>query len=184
MNLAVQTAQLLLDKQPLSVGGQLVRLEELAANALHEIQSLIEQLRPHAGVQEGLSAALRRLAREHRVKYGLQVSLEIQGEGELPDTVAANLYSIAHEALTNVSRHSGCSEATLRLQVDKDHACLEIEDRGAGFPPDAALDRRGHLGLAGMLERADEIGWQLSVLSEPGQGTQIRVISNPLGDPE
>ena len=181
MNLAVQTAQLLLDKQPLRVAGQLIRLEELAASALHEVQSLIAQLRPHTGVEDGLSSALGRLAHEHRVRSGLQVSLELQGQEELPETVAANLYSIAHEALTNVARHSGCSEAALRLHLDKEHSYLEIEDHGRGFDPDAAVDQRGHLGLTGMFERAGEIGWQVSLISRPGQGTRIRVISNTSG---
>jgi NarL family two-component system sensor histidine kinase YdfH len=61
---------------------------------------------------------------------------------------------------------------------------LEIEDHGRGFDPDVTLEQRGHLGLIGMFERAREIGWQLSVSSRLGQGTRIRVVSNPLGERE
>lgn len=184
MNLSVQSVQLLLDKEPSRVAGQLVRLEQLGASALREIQSLLSQLNPRSGAPEGLSVALQRLAAEHRAQYGLQIALEFQGDCAALDNVAANLYSIAHEALINVAKHSGGCEATIRLHVERDQACLEIEDHGQGFDPDAMLDRPGHLGLPGMLERAREIGWQLSISSRPGQGTCIRVISNPSGDRE
>jgi len=183
MNLAVQSAHLLLYKEPHRAAGQLLRLEELAASALHEIQSLVSQLKPRSIIEEGLPNALRRLTMEQKVRDGLQTSLEVHGEGTLSETVAASLYSIAHEALINVVKHSGSCEAMVRLTLDRGHACLEIEDCGRGFDPDAIMEQRGHLGLAGMVERAREIGWNLSVLSRPGQGTCILVTENPCGGP-
>lgn len=183
MNLAAQSARLLLDKNPGRAAGQLVRLEELAASALGEIQSLVSQLRPCSVMEEGLPAALRRLAAEQKTRYGLQVSLEVRGEGILSERIAAGLYSIAQEALTNVAKHSGVCEAIVRLNVDRNHACLEIEDRGRGFDAAAISDQRGHLGLAGMSERAGEIEWSLSVRAHPGQGTRILVAQNPSGGP-
>jgi len=66
--------------------------------------------------------------------------------------------------------------------VDRHYACLEIEDRGRGFEPDSMLKLRGHLGLAGMLERTNEIGWSLAILSRPGQGTRILATQKSVGD--
>ena len=192
MNLAAQSARLLLDKEsPFDrlrttprASGQLLRLEELSANALREIQSLVSQLRPRSVAEEGLPTALRRLADERQALDSLQVSLEVRGDGMLSEAVATGLYSIAHEALTNVLKHSGVHEATLRLNLDATETCLEIEDRGLGFDPQADLNQRGHLGLAGMSERAHEIGWNLSVESQHGQGTRIRVTQNQARGPE
>jgi len=184
MNLVAQTARLLLDKEPARAAGQLIRSEELAASALREIQSLVSQLRPSSIAEEGLPTTLRRLAVEQKGRSGLQVSLEIQGDGTLSEPVATSLYSIAHEALINVAKHGGVCEAMVRLNLDRDHSCLEIEDHGLGFDPEATLDQRGHLGLAGMLEQAHEIGWSFAVVSRPGQGTHIRVTGNSSGDPE
>jgi signal transduction histidine kinase len=181
MNLSVQSVQLLLNKEPSRVAGQLVRLEQLAAGALGEIQALISHLKPASSTEERLPIALRRLAAEQEARYGIRVALEFRGDCVLPEAVATNLYSIAQEALTNVARHSGGCDALVRLHVENDVSCLEIEDHGRGFEPDAMLDRRGHLGLAGMLERAGEIGWQFSVASRPGHGTCVRVRSNPPG---
>lgn len=184
MNLAAQSARLLLDKDPPRASGQLLRLEELSTNALREIQSLVSQLKPRSIVEEGLSTALRRLADEREARDGLRVPVEIQGEKTLSEAEMLGLYSIAHEALTNVIKHSGVHEASVRLSLSEDHSCLEIEDRGLGFEPQSTTDQRGHLGLAGMSERAREIGWRLSVESEKGQGTRILVTQNQAGGAE
>jgi signal transduction histidine kinase len=159
----------------------LLRLEELAASALREIQSLVAQLRPRSVTEEGLPTALRRLVAERGERDGLQIALEVHGDHPLSEAEAAGLYAIAHEALVNVSKHSGTSEATVRLNLSEDHSCLEIQDYGLGFDPQAAAGRPGHLGLAGMSERACEIGWGLLVESHPHQGTRILVAQNQPG---
>jgi len=181
MNLTVQSARLLLAREPDRATGQFERLEELAANAMGEIQALVSQLRPRSLAEEGISTALRRLAAERQARDGLQVTLDVAGERALPDAVAAGLYRIAQEALANVVKHSGTHAATVRLNLAGGASFLEVEDGGLGFDPQVALGQRGHLGLAGMDERAREIGWSLSIESRPGCGTRIRVEENPPG---
>ncbi len=179
MNLAAQSGRLLWDKEPGRVADQLDRLEHLAASAQHEIQSLVSQLSPPSITEMGLPAALQKLAEEQRSRNGLHISLEVEGEENLSEATATGLYAIAQEALTNTAKHSGACEAIVRLRLAKDGARLEIEDHGRGFDPQARPDQRGHLGLAGMTERAREMGWSLSVESQPGQGTRIRVSQPP-----
>jgi len=179
MNLTVQSARLLLEKDPGRAAGQLVHLEQLAASAMGEIQTLVSQLHPTSMAEEGLSAALRQLAVERQLRHGLQVALEMNGERALPEAAAAGLYRIVQEALTNVAKHAGTREVTIHLDLGGELACLEIEDHGLGFDPQAALGQQGHLGLAGMAERAREIGWNLSINSRRGLGTRIRVQENP-----
>ena len=183
MNLAAQSARLLLNKDPHRVPEQLNRLDELAANALNEIQSLISQLQPHSVVEEGLPTAFQRLAEERGRRDGLQVRLEICGERALPRPVVAGLYSIVHEALVNVTKHSGSDEAFVRLNLSGNGSCLEIEDHGVGFDPQLVWNQPGHLGLAGMSERAREIGWSLTVDSQRGRGTRIRLVEEQPGGP-
>jgi signal transduction histidine kinase len=137
MNLAAQSARLLLDKEPPRASGQLLRLEELAANALREIQSLVSQLKPRSLADEGLPSALRRLADERQARDGLHFSLEIQGEKTLSEAETLGLYSIVNEALTNIVKHSGTRAATVRLNLNDDNSSLEIEDRGLGFDPNS-----------------------------------------------
>ena len=184
INLAVQSARMLLDKEPARAVRQLVRVEELAASAQREIQTLVSQLRPVSVDGKSLPSALRQLAAELKVRNSLQVSLEIHGEAILSSVIAAGLYSIIHEALVNVAKHSRVCEAVVRLNLNDGYSCVEIEDCGAGFDPDAVMEPSGHLGLVGMREHACEIGWDLTLWSQPGQGTRIMVAENPSGEPE
>jgi signal transduction histidine kinase len=194
MNLTVQSARLLQEKAPDRAAGQLLRLEELAAGAMSEIQALVSQLRPQSLAEEGLPTALHRLAAERQARDGLQVTVNVNGEpydetGYPPDTgqllsepVAEAIVHIAQEALTNVAKHAGTGQATIHLNLAAGASAFEVEDCGLGFDPEMAMGRHGHLGLAGMAERATEIGWKLSIESWPGRGTRIRVEETPPGD--
>jgi signal transduction histidine kinase len=175
MNLTVQAARLLVDREPGRVAEQLDRLQKLAHSAVGEIQVLVSHLRPRSVVEEGLPAALRRLVAEREARDDLQIRLEVIGEKDLSETVAGGLYRIAQEALNNVAKHAGTREAVLRLNLTEGRPSLEVEDRGVGFDPGAVPLKSGHVGLVGMAERARELGWKLSYDTQPGHGTRIRV---------
>ena len=51
---------------------------------------------------------------------------------------------------------------------------LEVSDDGVGFDPGGEFP--GHLGLRSMRERAQRIGGTLTLESEPGAGTAVRVL--------
>jgi signal transduction histidine kinase len=178
MNLTVQAATLLVEKDSSQLAAQFDRLQELARNALGEIQVLASQLRTRSLAEEGLAAALQRLADERHKRDGLQIHLEVSGrlwKKGLSEPVVTGLYRIAQEALNNVARHAGTCEAVLRLNLESQPAYLEVEDSGRGFERDRLVPQLNHMGLAGMEERARELGWQLQVDSQPGRGTRVRV---------
>ncbi len=178
MNLAVQAAQMLAGREPTRVTGQLDRLQELAHAAAGEIQVLARQLQPPSSVGEGPVEALSRLADERRQRDGLQVHLEVIGLAQskvLSGPVSTGLYRIAQEALNNVAKHAGTCQAVVRLSLESQPAFMEIEDNGAGFDPGQIARGIDHIGLPGMAERAREMGWKISIDSQPGQGTRIRV---------
>ena len=168
MNLAVQAAQLSADKRD-----SLIRLQELSRSAAAEVQTLVGAGPARAPAAAELIPALRQLVEERRSRDKLSISLEVTGAEDLPGLVAANLYRIAQEALNNVSRHAGACHVIVRLKLDGRPACLEVEDNGSGFDAHAQ-DRTHRFGLTGMEERAREMGWELEILSNPGQGTRIR----------
>jgi signal transduction histidine kinase len=175
INLTVQAARLLTDKDPDQVRGQLERVQELAHSAMGEIQVLVEQLRPRTLTADGLPTALRRLSAERQKRDGLLVRLEIHEGQELPPPVTIGLYRIVQEALNNITKHAGVREAEVRLDMESHPASLEVEDHGCGFEPDQAARDIEHVGLAGMADRARELGWRLEISSAPGVGTRIRV---------
>jgi len=174
MNLAVQAAQLGLGEAPQQVEQHLTRLQSLTRSAAGEVQALTGQGLSSQLAQESLGAALKGLVEQRLAQDGLEVMLEISGERSFPAAVQVNLYRIVQEALNNVTRHAGVNQALIRLQLDEQHAKLEVEDAGCGFDLQDTGEGQG-FGLGGMAERAMEIGWQLEVHSQPGKGTCIRV---------
>ena len=174
MNLTVQAARMLLEKDRQQTVQQIDRLQELANGASGEIQMLVSQLRPHSVVGEGLGPALRRLASERQRRDGLQVSLEIVGDRALPEAMSVGLFRIVQEALNNIYKHAGTCEAFIRVHLECSPAYLEVEDHGRGFDTTGLAPSLGHIGLSGMGERARELGWDLSIDSHPGRGTRVR----------
>ena len=174
MNLAVQAAQLSTQEAPSTVDEHLARLQVLSRSAASEVQALTGQSPVRQPAQVKLDAALRHLARERLAQDGLRVTLEVNGQRELPELTQAALYRIAQEALNNITRHAGVRTALVRLCLDAPRASLEVEDEGCGFDPQS-LQQQAGFGLTGMVERAGEIGWEMEIQSRPGQGTRIRV---------
>jgi signal transduction histidine kinase len=149
MNLTVQAAQMLIAQNPTRVADQFDRLQELARGAVGEIQVLIGQLQPLSLVQEGLPAALRRLAAERRRRDGLQVEVQVTGE-TLPEPLAIGLYRIAQRPSNNVAKHAGTCRASLRLDLAAHPASLETPTM-ARFEPDKVARDLSHIGLSGMV---------------------------------
>ena len=173
MTLTTQSALLLLDKDPTRVGSQLERLNLLAQSAMAEMHTLISELRPEQGVDGGLETAIRQHINRQHLPDGLSVSLEVEGEQVLSSLEAQGLFRIAQEALNNIVKHAHANNARLHLHLDEPY-WIEIDDNGQGFDTQQAFGG-GHVGLAGMHERAEEIGWNFIIQSDPGKGTHIRV---------
>jgi two-component system sensor histidine kinase UhpB len=142
-----------------------------------QLRGLMKDLRPPVLDERGLLAALTSLASETHQAAGLRVSVAATTEDDvgLDEELETALYRIAQEALTNVVKHAGASTATIAL-TQRDHQLeVEIADDGCGFDPEET-SADGHFGLVTMRERAEMTGGSLSVSSDRGRGTRIRVL--------
>ena len=177
--------------------------ERALANALGEVdreiealRHLITELRPAALDDLGLVAAVEALARRAGAIDGLTVQTDIAAQGIVPrldpETESA-VYRIAQEALTNAARHSGAAHVVLSLHIESDGLVAMVRDDGSGFSVsddraregvggDGGVDSTSGFGLHGMRERAELVGAELEVESQPGAGTTVRV-SVPLSEP-
>lgn len=149
-------------------------LAALARKTLDDVHQLATQLRPAVLDDLGLQAALEHMVEEWQKTYHIPVDLFIYcPQGRLSSAHETALYRIIQEALTNIARHAQASRASVLVQQRDDQIIAIIEDDGRGFSPEKVSHRR--LGLAGMQERAELLGGQLTVESAPGQGTTIFV---------
>jgi PAS domain S-box-containing protein len=156
--------------------------QTLAAELMRRVRELSLDLRPAMLDDLGLLPALLWHSERYTAQTNVRVKLEQQGlERRFRAEIETAAYRIVQEALTNVARHAGVEEVTVRLWATLDRLGVQIEDQGAGFDPDAALAARASSGLAGMRERALLAGGHLLVEAGPGSGTRLTA-QFPLGD--
>jgi len=152
---------------------RLEELRQLNRGALAEMRTLLLELRPAALERVELPDLLRQLADALRSRTRLDITVEADKPCVVPSEVKLAFYRIAQEALNNVVKHARAKEVNVRLRCSGSAVELEIVDDGKGFDP-TELSAEHH-GLRIMRERAEGIGAQLTVKSEPGQGTQVLV---------
>jgi len=130
-------------------------------------------LRPEVLDDQGLLPALQWQFRRFADETTFRVRFEYDGLcTPIEPEVSLTAYRIVQEALTNVMRHSGVSEATVFAKVHDENLWLRIEDHGKGFDA-SALPSGLCTGLDGMKERAQVLGGQFHVSSSHGKGTTV-----------
>ncbi len=154
---------------------RLLQSRSLAAQTLAELRKLIYDLRPEVLDQLGLAPALRSYVKSRLEAKDIKVRFSFSGlEDRLPSRMEINLFRIIQEATTNIIRHSGASLVNIKVAVTDSRVTATIEDDGTGFGVEAALQSPESWGLRGIRERVGVVGGQLTIESEPGQGTSIR----------
>jgi signal transduction histidine kinase len=154
---------------------QLSNIAEMATEVSSDIHSLSHQLHPARLDTLGLVDSLKGFCREFSVQHKLQVQfLHTRIPGQIPNDVTLCLFRIAQEALRNVVKHSGATEAEVELSSNDDEVDLCISDSGQGFNVESLKGVVG-LGLISMRERLRLVGGHLSIESNPSHGTRIRV---------
>ncbi|KGP73107.1 GAF domain-containing sensor histidine kinase [Pontibacillus yanchengensis] len=148
---------------------QLGYIQTLTSDALQEMRTLIQRLKPH-GLEEGVLAGLKSYAE----KIGLAVSLESSGTTTLPYTTEETLWRIGQEALHNAKKHSMCHQVSLTLSKEKHQVVMTIEDKGRGFEREAIAMYPSY-GVKGMMERAELVGGSCTITSQPGEGTTVHI---------
>lgn len=146
---------------------------------IDEVRQLAWDMRPSILDDYGLDVSLQRYVEE--MSNRLSIPIDYQGvlpagEKRLPPQVEVSLYRITQEAITNIMRHAKAERASVVLLCRESEVTLMVEDNGQGF--DAALAQRDDaksLGVMGMRERANLLGGDLAIESQPGHGTTVRI---------
>jgi signal transduction histidine kinase len=145
-----------------------------AKRALAEIRDLVRGIHPAVLSDRGLDAAISALA--GRCPVPVVVSVELDGRPS--EAVETTAYFVVAEALANVARHSGASEANVAVWRERnphERLVVEVTDDGKG-----GADPRSGTGLAGLADRLAALDGRLFVDSPPGGPTYVRA-ELPLG---
>ena len=158
---------------------QLREAATLVRTSIGGLRSLLVDIYPPSLASAGLAATLQDLVGPLRSR-DVTVHLMLPAASEPIDADTERLvYRIAHECLTNVTKHAAASDVLVRLQRHQDDVVLDVMDDGVGFDPAAIITgpQTGHFGLRVLTDLAQQAGATLAVASAPGRGTwwQLRV---------
>lgn len=165
---------------PAKARQQIAQIEGAATQSIKEVRQIAYDLRPYQLDQIGLTQALEELVERVSGSGPVKLTAEVANVDDLYSADAAiNLYRVLQEALNNIVKHSGASEASVTLKRNERTVEMEIRDNGKGFPVESTDGKRNNrrgFGLTGLEERARMLGGKLSISSKPGEGTTVRLV--------
>ncbi|MBI5950432.1 MAG: PAS domain S-box protein [Chloroflexi bacterium] len=147
-------------------------LRRLTRGAMAEMRALLAELRPSTLTDAELGDLLRLLGNSFTGRTNIPASLTMVGQGVLSAEVQVAIYRICQEALNNIAKHAKASLVEIDLKHEDAAIELSIRDDGKGFDPEQPA-ASGHYGLSMMRERAEAVGVQFSITSQPGHGTEL-----------
>jgi signal transduction histidine kinase len=133
--------------------------------AVAELRDLARGIYPAVLGDRGLDAALSAQA----AKSPIPVDVVVDVDPRPPGAVETTAYFIVGETLTNIAKHSGATEAGVKVWRAEEKIVVEITDNGHG-----GAELRPGGGLAGLADRAATIDGVITVVSPVGGPTVIR----------
>lgn len=157
---------------------ELDQVRQIAQQALDRIRSRSQWLHPGVLDDFGLERALERAVEQFTQQSAVRTRLTVSGPvAAARGDAAIHVYRIVQEALSNVARHSGATEAWVRVTCAGGHLEVEVEDRGTGMAGETSARAPGTgMGLVSMRERAELIGGTLSVRPATPAGIVVHLV--------
>jgi signal transduction histidine kinase len=154
-------------------------LYNVANNAVDHVRNLLGELQDedHAIPSPDLVSNVKECALLIGARGNFQVNIEIsRGDPKtlLPQMHRQILY-LVREILRNVEKHAYAQNVTLTINWSEDALTIKISDDGLGFDVNRWQKKEGHYGLKTMREIVYELNGSLSMVSNPGKGTQITI---------
>jgi signal transduction histidine kinase len=169
MNLGL--ARLALDADtPPALRAVIEQAHDEATAALTELRELVRGLHPAVLNDRGLDAALSGIC----ARMPIPTSLCVEPHARAAPRIEAVAYFVVSEGLTNITKHAGATQASVKVQRLRDMLVLQIRDDGRGgvtMPPDDAVETGS--GLRGLAQRVAAVDGTIVVLSPAGRGTTI-----------
>ncbi len=155
----------------------LIETDTLIFSAITEIRTLSHSLIAPSLHESELLAAIGNIIEVTQETSGIIISLQACGfdETDIPDKLKLSIYRIIQEQFNNILKHAGAQKIIVRLIQEKEKTLLSIKDDGVGF--DTTKKSNG-VGLMNIKTRASLFNGDLSIISSPGNGCELRVLFN------
>jgi signal transduction histidine kinase len=152
--------------------GSMFKVIDASLQTLHAVSS---ELRPVILDDFGLESAIEWQAGEFQSRTGIRCRIESNiAELDLIKEQSTAVFRIFQETLTNIMRHSGATEVSVRLEMNGDILLLEVADNGRGIT-EAEIGNSQSFGLLGIRERLYPWNGQVDFIGYSNKGTRVIV---------
>ncbi len=174
VGLTLEHARLLLGDEPEQTRKRINQSIEDLNSTIRDLRAFIMDMRPRQLYEDNLMDGLQRLVNEFRANSLVEARVSGPAEGleDLPDPHAIALFHICQEALANIAKHAQADKVEVMVWMTSDRVLMEVHDDGRGFDPRKIQFTLGH-GISNMQTRARNVGGDLEITTEPGEGTTI-----------
>lgn len=142
---------------------------------IQRIREISNDLMPGTLVRKGVYAAIEEFIDGLPKTSPLQITFIHLDPVELSKEKAINIYRIVQEIIHNTIKHAKATNLDITLSATKSKLTLQAQDNGIGFDYLAKKTGNSGLGLRNLLNRAELMGGNIYVDSEPGQGTKYTI---------
>lgn len=162
------------------ITGELKRIQGLLREEVLKLRELMQQMKSIDVDAQRLLGVLHDTVERFQRETGISARFVTDIENpDMPQRVCREMLRIVQEGLVNVRKHSGARHALVRLGFNRDRWQLTVEDDGRGFPFTGRLSQTEmeEIGKGPMIikERVRLIAGELTVESNPGQGSRLEV---------
>ncbi len=152
---------------------ELTDLKQSTREMIRELRRAIFALRPVQFDEFGFVGGLQRYIVEFAGQHNWEIHVDLtEAPSTLPLELEAVCFRVVQEALTNVAKHASATQVKVVLRHEQGILDICVRDDGQGFEPTSATDT-SKVGLRQMSERLAAVGGQLSIVSQPRNGTEL-----------
>ena len=155
---------------------ELSDIREHVSKTISEVREMLYNLRTGRDGQNSLSDTVQEFADRVSARAHLQVTCDFTAPVIDDAFVTNEIWEMIKEAILNAERHSQASEIVISTSNNEKNWEVSIADNGIGLK--SADKRHDAYGMTGMLERAESLGAEISImspLSEKTYGTRVTV---------
>ncbi|MBL7223092.1 MAG: PAS domain S-box protein [Candidatus Brocadiae bacterium] len=162
------------------LAGELEGVRSIIDEVIQQARTMIFDLSSPILYELGIEAAIEELVQQAGEHAGIDTRFKDDGKAKpLGDAIRVVLFQSVRGLLHNVVDHARARIVEVSLLRHDQHVEVAVQDDGVGFNPDAlnagdASTRGGS--LFEIRERLRYLGGRLEVKSDPGRGTQVRLV--------
>ncbi|MCW3119386.1 MAG: domain S-box protein, partial [Chitinophagaceae bacterium] len=157
------------------IKSKLKNIIELLDGSNQSVRKILSELRSGILGDHGLPEALKWQGRQFTERTGIPVEFTITEKAlKLPEEIAASIFRVYQESLTNIMRHAEARKVLTSLKILDNFIIVTIEDDGKGFYVESLRNNKS-FGILGMKERIASVHGKFEVDSAPGKGTTINI---------